>query len=247
MTSSPPVRRNLIIACGALAREIRALIEVNGFDHLDLVCLPASLHNRPELIPEAVRARIREKRDHYEKIYCAYADCGTGGVLDSVLAMEGVPRIGGAHCYAFFAGQEAFAALAEAEPGTFYLTDFLVRQFETLVIEGMGLDRHPDLLGLYFGNYTKLVYLSQTADARLLEQAKAAAGRLALAFEHVETGMGELAGFIELAAHGEGEPPAAPPAGTFPNEPASGRPGSVLRRTSARTRGRHRGRSNRRN
>ncbi|MEZ5846246.1 MAG: DUF1638 domain-containing protein [Geminicoccaceae bacterium] len=247
MTSSPPVRRNLVIACGALAREIRVLIEVNGFDHLDLVCLPASLHNRPELIPEAVRTRIREKRDHYEKIYCAYADCGTGGMLDSVLAMEGVPRIGGAHCYAFFAGQEAFAALAEAEPGTFYLTDFLVRQFETLVIEGMGLDRHPDLLGLYFGNYTKLVYLSQTADAGLLEQAKAAAGRLALAFEHVETGMGELAGFIKLAASGEGEPPAAPPAGKFPNEPASGRPGSVLRRTSARTRGRHRGRSNRRN
>ncbi|MEZ5826401.1 MAG: DUF1638 domain-containing protein [Geminicoccaceae bacterium] len=252
---SPPstLRKILVIACGALAREITNLIEANGFGHLDLICLPASLHNRPELIPEAVRTRIREKREAYDKIYCAYADCGTGGALDSVLAMEGVARIGGAHCYAFFAGQESFAELADREPGTFYLTDFLVRQFETLVIEGMGIDRHPELLEAYFGNYAKLVYLSQMPDAALMEKARAAAERLGLAFEHVETGMGELAGFIEMAARGEGEPPVdTAPAGpgAVPALAASGaasRPGSVLRRSAPRTRGRNRGRSSRRN
>jgi len=194
--------RTLIIACGALAREIKAIINTDRLDHLTLTCLPAWLHNRPQWIPEAVRARIRENRAHYERIYVAYADCGTGGQLDQVLDEEGVTRIGGAHCYAFYTGQEAFAALAEAEPGTFYLTDFLVRQFDTLIIEGLGLDHHPELMPLYFDNYRRLVHLAQIDDPELKGKAEDAARRLGLDFEHVVTGYGELASFIHAAASG---------------------------------------------
>ena len=191
--------RTLLIACGALAREVRALIELNGWTHLHLTCLPAQLHNRPERIAEAVRAKIRTHRDRYERILVLYGDCGTGGELDRVLAEEGVPRIEGPHCYAFFRGVDAFLAEAEAEPGCFYLTDFLARHFERLVIEGLGLDRHPELLPLYFGNYTKLVYLAQTADPERAQQAKAAALRLGLAYEERVTGYGGLADFLRQA------------------------------------------------
>ena len=151
----------LIIACGALAHEITALRRANGWDELDVRCLPAELHNRPERIPAAVRAAIQSARDSYHSIFVAYADCGTGGLLDEVLREEGVERIPGAHCYEFFATAPVFAALAAAEPGTFYLTDFLLRHFERLVIRGLGLDRHPELFSSYFGNYHKLVYLAQ--------------------------------------------------------------------------------------
>jgi len=194
--------RCLIIACGALARELRLLIAANGFAHVDLVCLPATLHNRPELIADAVRDKIEQYRQSYAQIFCAYADCGTGGDLDRALAGSGVVRIAGPHCYAFFAGQSAFAALAEAEPGTLYLTDFLVRQFDTLVIRSLGLDRHPELQDLYFGNYRRLVYLEQTPDAALLSKARQAAERLGLGFEHHQTGMGELAQFVRAAGQG---------------------------------------------
>ncbi|HEX6012511.1 MAG TPA: DUF1638 domain-containing protein, partial [Geminicoccaceae bacterium] len=175
--------RTLLIACGALARETLAVVEASGLSHLDVTCVSALLHNRPERIPEAVRAKIREHRKHYARILVLYGDCGTGGELDRVLAEEGVERIAGPHCYAFYAGQEVFDALADAEPGTFYLTDFLVRQFDTLLIEGLGLDRHPELLPLYFGNYRRLVYLAQTEDAELEQAARAAAERLGLAYE----------------------------------------------------------------
>ena len=191
--------RTLLIACGALARETLAAIEANGLRHVEVTCVSALLHNRPERIPEAVRAKIREHRAEYERIMVLYADCGTGGALDQVLAEEGVERIGGPHCYAFYAGQEVFEALADAEPGTFYLTDFLTRQFDTLVIEGLGLDRHPELLSLYFGNYRRLIYLAQTEDPQLQAQAQAAAERLGLAYEYRFTGLGELAGFVRTA------------------------------------------------
>jgi hypothetical protein len=194
---APP--RTLLIACGALARETLAALEANGLRHVEVTCLSALLHNRPERIPEAIRAKIREHRAQYDRILVLYADCGTGGVLDQVLAEEGVERIGGPHCYAFYAGQSVFDALAEAEPGTFYLTDFLTRQFDTLVIEGLGLDRHPELLGMYFGNYRRLVYLAQTEDAELDAAARAAAGRLGLAYERRFTGLGELADFVRAA------------------------------------------------
>jgi hypothetical protein len=160
---------------------------------MDLTCLPATLHNRPENIPAAVVARIRRaRRDGYDRIFVAYADCGTGGLLDRVLEAEGVERLAGAHCYEVYAGREAFAALAEDEPGTFYLTDFLVRNFDRLVVRGLGLDRHPELLPVYFGNYTRLLYLAQTEDARLTAAAEAGARRLGLAFERRFTGLGEL-------------------------------------------------------
>ena len=191
--------RTLLIACGALARETLAAIEANGLRHVEVTCLSALLHNRPERIPEAVRAKIREHRAEFDRILVLYADCGTGGALDAVLAEEGVERIGGPHCYAFYAGQDAFAALADAEPGTFYLTDFLTRQFDTLVIEGLGLDRHPELLELYFGNYRRLIYLAQTTDPELQAQAQAAARRLGLEYEYRFTGLGELAQFVRTA------------------------------------------------
>jgi hypothetical protein len=161
---------------------------------MDLTCLPASLHNRPERIPSAVRARIRgARRDGYERIFVAYADCGTGGLLDRVLDEERVERLEGAHCYEVYAGRAAFASLHDAEPGTFYLTDYLVRNFDRLVVRGLGLDRHPELLPVYFGNYRRLIYLAQADDDRLTARARAAAERLGLAFERRLVGLGELA------------------------------------------------------
>jgi hypothetical protein len=168
---------------------------------MDLTCLPASLHNRPERIPAAVVARIRRaRREGYDRIFVAYADCGTGGLLDRALAAEGVERLAGAHCYEVYAGREAFAALSEQEAGTFYLTDFLVRNFDRLVVRGLGLDRYPELLPLYFGNYTRLLYLAQTEDARLTETAEAGARRLGLAFERRFVGLGELQASIRAFA-----------------------------------------------
>lgn len=182
----------LIIACGALAHEITALRRANGWSHVDVRCLPAELHNRPERIPAAVRALIQSSRCHYRSIFVAYADCGTGGLLDAVLKEEGVERIPGAHCYEFFATGPVFAALADAEPGTFYLTDFLLRHFERLVIEGLGLDRHPELFSSYFGHYRKLVYLAQAPQPESVAQARAIAARMGLEFEQRMTGYGDL-------------------------------------------------------
>jgi Protein of unknown function (DUF1638) len=186
-------QRALIIACGALAREVRDALDTAPFAHVDLTCLPALLHNRPEKIPAAVRAAIAEARGTYHRIFVAYADCGTGGLLDQVLAAEGVERLGGAHCYAFYSGVAAFAARGDADMRAFFLTDFLARQFETLVIEGLGIDRHPELRDAYFGNYEKVVYLAQTHDVALLALAQQAAQRLGLAFEHRFVGLGDLA------------------------------------------------------
>jgi hypothetical protein len=189
----------LIIACGALAHEITALRRANQWDGLNVRCLPAELHNRPEKIPEAVRALIRASRDEFPSIFVAYADCGTGGMLDKVLREEGVERIPGAHCYEFFATAPVFAALAEAEPGTFYLTDFLLRHFERLVIRGLGLDRHPELFPSYFGNYRKLVYLAQVAEREAIDRARAIAERMGLEFEHRDTGYGTLESTLVMA------------------------------------------------
>lgn len=191
-TATVPAGRTLLIACGALSHEIVALMRAHGWSHMTVQCLPADLHNRPERIPEAVRAKVRAGRGRFARMFVAYADCGTGGMLDRVLEEEGVERLPGAHCYEFFAGARVFAAMADAEPGTFYLTDFLARHFERLVIHGLGLDRHPELAPAYFGHYRRLVYLSQRADPALLEHAREAAARLGLVFEHVHTGYGDL-------------------------------------------------------
>lgn len=182
----------LIIACGALARELKAVIAANGWQHVQLHCLPADLHNRPDRIPEAVREQIRTSRERFARILVGYADCGTGGLLDHVLEEEGVERLPGAHCYEFYAGTPAFTALADAEPGSFYLTDFLVRHFERLVIRELGIERHPELAAQYFGNYRRLIYLAQSEDAQLLEQARDAAARLGLEFHYQFTGYGDL-------------------------------------------------------
>lgn len=196
-----------MIGCGALARELVELTRRAGLPEMDLTCLPASLHNRPERIPGAVAARIRRARaDGYDRIFVAYADCGTGGMLDRVLEAEGVTRLEGAHCYEVYTGRAAFAAMSDAEPGTFYLTDFLARNFDRLVIRGLGLDRHPELLALYFGNYRRLVYLAQTDDPDLTATAEAGARRLGLAFERRLAGLGELtpaiAAFARASAAG---------------------------------------------
>lgn len=188
--------RTLVIACGALAREFLLLKQLNGWDHLSITCLPASLHNRPQHIPEAVRAKIRAERDAYDRVLCLYGDCGTGGLLDQVLAEEGVERIEGAHCYEFFLGGSDFAALTDEEPATFFLTDFLVRHFDTLVIRGLGLDRYPQLLETYFGNYRQVVYLAQVPDEDLAREAERAAARLGLPLTIRPTGLGGLERFL---------------------------------------------------
>jgi hypothetical protein len=192
--------RTLVIACGALARELKAVMAASAFPSLALVCLPAILHNRPHEIPEAVRASIRVNRARFDRILCAYGDCGTGGALDRVLEQEGVERLAGAHCYDILAGPATFAALMDEEPGTFFLTDYLVRHFDRLIISGLGLDRYPELREAYFGAYRRVVYLSQATDPDLLASAERAAGRLGLAFGHRPTGLGRLAGALRRVA-----------------------------------------------
>lgn len=195
----------LVIACGALAREIVALRTLNNWPHMVVQCLPAELHNRPEKIPAAVRAKIQAARGRFTSIFVAYADCGTGGLLDTVLAEEGVERIPGAHCYEFFAGSTQFAELAEAELGTFYLTDFLLQHFERLIIHGLGIDKHPELLPMYFGHYKKLTYLAQVPSEEKMAAGRAAAQRLNLSFETHVTGYGELATSL-ARAHATAKP-----------------------------------------
>ena len=199
-SGAPDPSRVLVIGCGALATELVAVIDQAGLSNVDLTCLPATLHNRPGGIPALVREKIRQARPRYERIFIAYADCGTGGLLDAVLADEGVERLPGAHCYEFYATAPAFAAIAEEELGTFYLTDFLARNFDRLVITGLGIDRHPELLTTYFGNYKRLVYLAQTDDPTLVATARRAARRLGLTFEVRSTGYGELATSLKAAA-----------------------------------------------
>ena len=197
--SRPP--RLMVIACGALAREILAVFRLNGIRHVDLACLPAQLHNRPERIPQALQNRIRRARSEgHERIAVAYADCGSGGGIDRICEEEGVERIAGPHCYAFFDGVAQFIDRAEEEMGAFFLTDFLVRQFDAIVWRGLGLDRHPELRDLYFGNYDRVVYLAQTEDRELDAAARRAAGRLELRYERRFTGYGELAAFLIEAA-----------------------------------------------
>ncbi len=195
--------RVVVIGCGALGRELVALTrDVPG---VKVLGVDARLHMRPERIADAVAVRIDEARARFGAdvgIFVAYADCGTGGALDAVLQREGVARIDGAHCFEFYAGAAAYAAMQEDEVGTFYLTDFLARQFDSLVMAGLGLDRHPELIDAYFGNYRRVVYLAQTDDPDLTDRARAAADRLGLAFERRPTGFGELAPTIRHAIAG---------------------------------------------
>ena len=189
-------KKTLVIACGALAHELLEAKRLNTLDFLDVTCLPAIWHNHPEKIPEGVRRKIRSNRKKYDRILCLYGDCGTGGMLDKMLEEEGVERIEGDHCYAFYSKPGEFDALMEEEIGTFFLTDYLVRHFDRLIIQGLGIDRHAQLLGVYFGNYKRIVYLAQLPDAALEKKARAAADRLGLEFEMRITGLGGLETFV---------------------------------------------------
>ena len=187
----------LLIACGALGREVVQLIERNGWRHLDVACLPAKLHHRPELIPEAVRDKIRSAQGRYDKIYVLYGDCGTSGLLDRVLEEEGsVERIAGPHCFSFYAGNAAFEAAGDEDMTTFFLTDYFCRHFEKFVWQAFGLDRRADMVSFVFGNYRKLVYLAQTRDDTLEAKAREIADRLGLAYEYRFRGYGDLELFM---------------------------------------------------
>ncbi len=199
----PTPTRIVIVGCGALARELLTL--TSGIPGVRVEGVDARLHMQPARIADAVAAKVDKVRARYGadvRIFVAYADCGTAGTLDAYLEREGLDRIEGAHCYEFYAGSAAFDSLQEEELGTFYLTDFLARQFETIIVAGLGIDRHPELLPMYFGNYHRLVYLAQTDDPELTARARAAADRLGLAFERRTTGYGDLATSIQHAVAG---------------------------------------------
>ncbi|MDM3871392.1 DUF1638 domain-containing protein [Porticoccus sp. W117] len=182
-----------VIACAAIARELTAIARYSGIENaFKLHCLPAELHNTPQLITGRIREKLDELSDQYEQLFVAYADCGTGGQLDSLLEERGVTRLPGAHCYEFFAGNQDFEALMEQELGTFFLTDFLVRHFKRLFVASLGLDRYPQLKEQYFAHYKRLVYLAQTDDQELRQQAEEQAAWLGLEFEYRFTGYDHL-------------------------------------------------------
>jgi hypothetical protein len=184
--------RVLVLACGALAREILALFKLNKWDHMDLTCLPAKYHLYPDKIADAVEQAVEKHRETYSQIFIAYADCGTGGLLEAKCKELGVEMIAGPHCYSFFEGNEVFAQTSEDEITAFYLTDFLVKQFDAFIMKPMGLDRHPELRDMYFGNYTKMVYQAQTDDPALTAKAAVCAEKLGLPLERRFTGYGDL-------------------------------------------------------
>ncbi len=189
MTPTPQV---LILACGALAREIRDITRLHEFDNVTMECLPAGLHNRPRDIPDAVRKRLAKAGGRYDRILLGYADCGTAGELADICAEAGIEMLPGAHCYQFYAGQQQFLDMHDDDPTAFYLTDYLVKHFERIIMDGLGIDAHPELRDTYFGNYTKMIYLAQTNDPSLDTRAEAAAARLSLNYERVATTYGDL-------------------------------------------------------
>jgi len=182
----------LVIACGALARELRDLTQIHDVGDITVECLPAQLHNRPEKIPGLLRTRLEAAKHAYDHILVGYADCGTGGLLDAVCEEFGVERLPGSHCYEFFAGHQRFAAINDDDPTAFYLTDYLAKHFDRLIMDGLGITAHPELRDTYFGNYTRMVLRAQTGDPAVDAAAEEAAARLGLPLERVETGYGEL-------------------------------------------------------
>ncbi len=189
-----------VIACGAIAREILAVSRQQGLDHIDLNCLPAIWHAYPQKIVPGLETAVAEARQNgFERIFFAYADCGTGGEIDRLCEREGIARIEGPHCYSFFTGNEAFNDKADDDLLSFFLTDFLARQFRAFVIEPLGLDRHPELKPMYFGNYRKLIYLSQEEDEALQRKAREAADYLGLEYEYRFTGYGDLTSAMRSA------------------------------------------------
>ncbi|MCP5086427.1 MAG: DUF1638 domain-containing protein [Rhodobacteraceae bacterium] len=189
-------KSTLLIGCGAVAHEIVSMIEHNGWDNLKIQCLPAKIHNTPQKIPEAIRQKIRANRDRFDEILVLFGDCGTAGILDKVLKEEGVERIPGAHCYEVLAGYGNFAEMMEKEPGSYFLTGFLARNFDRLVIKGNRLDKYPQMIARIFENYTRVVYLAHTDDPETKKLAEAAAKTLGLNFEMRLVGSGAFPDFV---------------------------------------------------
>lgn len=185
--------KTLVIACGAIAHELIAVVRANNWEHLEIQCLPAEWHNTPERITPAIEKKILQFKNQFQKIFIAYADCGTGGRLDALLVKHDIQRLPGDHCYGFFAGQDMFDAMAEAELGTFYLTDYLVDNFQRLIMDGLGISKHPELRDQYFGHYTRLMYLRQDTQGnqceKRLHKAKTAALALGLRLQIHDTGL----------------------------------------------------------
>ncbi len=182
----------LILACGALARELLEVTRLHDLEGITVDCLPAALHNTPTEIPDAVEARLAAIGDQYDRILLGYADCGTGGILDDIVDKHGIERLPGAHCYQFFAGRDRFDAMHDDDPTAFYLTDYLARHFKRLIMGGLGIEEHPELRDMYCGNYTKLIYLAQTDDPAIEVKAQEAAELLGLEYSRIDTGYGEL-------------------------------------------------------
>ena len=198
-TKITKVQKTLFITCGAIAREVIAIKTLNKFSNVEVSCLPASWHNSPEKITPAIKKKIRTAKTKFARICVLYGDCGTGGELDKLIEEEGVTRIPGPHCYEFFMGREEFEEAHADEPGCFYLTDYLARHFDRVVLKGLGLDRFPELLFEYFKNYKKLIYIAQTDDSSLELKARQAADRLGLQYERRIRGYGELGKFLASA------------------------------------------------
>ncbi len=192
--SQPP--STLVICCGAVARAVTAIVRRNGWEHIRIQCLAPELHNDPQRLLDGVRAKIRDNRERFDRMMVLYSDCGTGGGMQKMLDQEGVEGIGGAHCYEVFAGP-SFSSIIEEEPGCFFVTDFLARNFERLVFRGLGLDRYPKLRDVYFGRYRKLVYLAQSRDSEIRAKAEAAAESIGLEFEFRYTGFGDYEPFLQ--------------------------------------------------
>jgi len=192
--TAPRLPKTLMIGCGAVANEMVAIIKANGWDHVTLTCLPAEWHNTPDKIPEGMARKINEAKEDgsYERIVSLYADCGTGGMLDVLLEKEGVVRIPGPHCYEFFSTQPVFEQMMEEELGSLFLTDFFVRHFDRLILDGLGISKHPELRDMYFGHYKRAIYMAQAKDSELEAMAKACADKIGLKYEYIYTGYGTL-------------------------------------------------------
>ncbi|GAB1582378.1 DUF1638 domain-containing protein [Phyllobacterium phragmitis] len=203
----PSPQKVRVIACGMIAREILAIREQFGLDHIELKCLPAIYHHYPDRIAPAVERAIKRARSGgIERIFVGYADCGTGGALDRICEKYGVERIAGPHCFSFYVGNEVFAERWDDDMTSFFMTDFLARQFEAFLVKPLGLDRHPELRDIYFGNYSKMIYLAQTDDPELSQKAEEAAAFLGLVYERRFTGLGDLVPAIREAAGGDVSP-----------------------------------------
>jgi len=172
------------------------LIDQCPAQHFELSCLPASWHNYPQKIVPGIKRKVEAARKAGKTPLVVYGDCGTGGALDTYLQTAGVERIEGPHCYEIYLGKTDFEAEMDQALGTFFLTDYMVRHFERIIMKGMGLRQHPQLRDTYFAHYTRVLYIAQSEDAALQAKARAAAEALGLAYEYRYTGFGDFASFV---------------------------------------------------